>query len=102
MNLLQECGPYSITISAIVDDNLSGVAGVTLRLRDAQYLGVAGTFEMGQAGNTWSFTVDNSLLDIGKYTYEFRAIDKAGNTAPDLTNKLFTFSVYSMCGPSSS
>jgi hypothetical protein len=81
-----------------VRDDVSGVAAVTMRVRNVLSSGVAGTFKMGQSGNTWSFEIESTLLDVGRYTYEFRAIDKAGNTAPDLTNKLFTFDVFTECG----
>ncbi len=100
MNQLQECGPYSIEFGAIVDDDESGVASVTLRLRNAQGQ-VVSQRAMTQSGNSWSVTVAATSLALGNYLFEFRALDKAGNAAV-VAHPSLNFTVYEMCGPSSS
>ncbi len=74
------CGPTSVVIQVSVTDNSSGVAGVTLLLRDTSTGGLTSYTMQHSSGNTWTKTI--AFTDIGyagTFNPEFRAVDNAKN-----------------------
>jgi hypothetical protein len=91
------CSPTSIVFSAIVDDDRSGVASVTLRVRKAGVAQPVGQFALVVDGNTWSVKIFGSTLGTGTFTYEYRAVDKVGNATPFIGDQSLTFDVTDVC-----
>jgi hypothetical protein len=73
------------------------VASVTVRIRKAGVALPVGQFAMVADGNSWSVKIFGSTLGTGTFTYEYRAVDKAGNATPYIGDKTFTFVVTDVC-----
>jgi hypothetical protein len=75
------------------------VASVTVRIRKVRVVQPVGQFAMvgDVGGNSWSVKIFGSTLGTGTFTYEYRAVDKAGNATPYIGDKTFTFVVTDVC-----
>jgi len=87
-----KCGPTSITITANVTDNKggSGVASVTMQLRETQ-TGGQSTHSLAKTGaNTYAVTFQGANLN-GHYVFLLGAKDKKGNDSGFVRNSGWVF-----------
>jgi hypothetical protein len=78
------CTPTSITFTATITDNQSGVASAAIKFLNTQ-TGAAFSQRMSKgSGTTWRYTLQGSGINTGQgyYQVQIRATDRSGNAVP--------------------